>query len=148
MTTERAEASFQIGFHAIGDRANTMALTAFSSADDAIEASTEKKRLQKSKACFAAHPEAHQMADACYPLPLPRMLVSWTKRFRIEHAQVLAPADFDRFAKLHIIASMQPVHLLTDMAWATDRIGPERAKYAYAWKSFLNHGVPLAFGTD
>ncbi len=43
---------------------------------------------------------------------------------------------------------MQPSHLLTDMAWAEQRIGPERAKYAYAWRSFLDHGVPLAFGTD
>src|SRR6202000_2436219 len=47
-----------------------------------------------------------------------------------------------------LIASMQPVHLLTDMAWTEQRIGPERAKYAYAWRSFLTHGVPLAFGTD
>ena len=43
---------------------------------------------------------------------------------------------------------MQPVHLLTDMAWAGQRIGPERSKYAYAWHSFLTHGVPVAFGTD
>jgi predicted amidohydrolase YtcJ len=43
---------------------------------------------------------------------------------------------------------MQPSHLLTDMAWAEQRIGPERIKYAYAWRSFLTHGVPLAFGTD
>jgi hypothetical protein len=43
---------------------------------------------------------------------------------------------------------MQPNHLLTDMAWAEQRIGPERSKYAYAWKSFVDAGVPLAFGTD
>ena len=43
---------------------------------------------------------------------------------------------------------MQPSHLLTDMKWATDRLGPERIKYAYAWKSFLDHNVVLAFGTD
>ena len=43
---------------------------------------------------------------------------------------------------------MQPSHLLTDMKWATDRLGPERIKYAYAWKSFLDHHVVLAFGTD
>jgi predicted amidohydrolase YtcJ len=69
-------------------------------------------------------------------------------RFRIEHAQVLLPKDFDRFAKMAVIASMQPSHLLTDMAWAGDRLGPERVKYAYAWKSFLDHNVVLAFGTD
>ena len=43
---------------------------------------------------------------------------------------------------------MQPSHLLTDMAWAEQRLGPNRSKYAYAWKSFLDHGVTLAFGTD
>jgi len=69
-------------------------------------------------------------------------------RFRIEHAQVLLPADFDRFASEGVIASMQPSHLLTDMNWATARLGPDRAKYSYAWKSFLDHHVTLAFGTD
>jgi hypothetical protein len=69
-------------------------------------------------------------------------------RFRIEHAQVVSPGAFERFAELGVIASMQPSHLLTDMAWAEARLGPERAKRAYAWKSFLAHGVTLAFGTD
>jgi predicted amidohydrolase YtcJ len=61
---------------------------------------------------------------------------------------VVDPADFARYKQLGVIASMQPNHLLTDMSWAEQRLGPERAKYAYAWKSFLNAGVPLAFGTD
>jgi predicted amidohydrolase YtcJ len=69
-------------------------------------------------------------------------------RNRIEHSQVVDPADFARYKQLGVIASMQPNHLLTDMAWAEQRLGPERAKYAYAWKSFLDAGVPLAFGTD
>ena len=69
-------------------------------------------------------------------------------RFRIEHAQVVEAEDFDRFAKLGVIASMQPSHLLTDMAWAGARLGPERAPLSYTWKSFLDHGVTLAFGTD
>jgi predicted amidohydrolase YtcJ len=69
-------------------------------------------------------------------------------RSRIEHAQVVDPADIPRFAKLGIIASMQPSHLLTDMNWAEDRLGPKRAAYSYAWKDFLDAGVPLAFGTD
>ena len=58
------------------------------------------------------------------------------------------PADIPRFAKLGVIASMQPNHLLTDMNWAEERLGPQRAAYSYAWKAFLNAGVPLAFGTD
>jgi predicted amidohydrolase YtcJ len=69
-------------------------------------------------------------------------------RFRIEHAQVIAPGDFKKFKDLGVIASMQPNHLLTDMNWAEARLGPERAKYSYAWKQFLDEGVPLAFGTD
>jgi predicted amidohydrolase YtcJ len=69
-------------------------------------------------------------------------------RPRIEHSQVLDAPDFDRYKELGVIASMQPNHLLTDMNWAEARLGPERARYSYAWKSFLIHGVPLAFGTD
>jgi hypothetical protein len=69
-------------------------------------------------------------------------------RDRIEHAQVVDPVDIPRFARLGVIASMQPCHLLTDMNWAESRLGPERAEYSYAWKAFLDAGVPLAFGTD
>jgi predicted amidohydrolase YtcJ len=107
MVVERAAAGFQIGFHAIGDKAASMALDAFDQPG-----------------------------------------VSRTARNRIEHAQVVDPADIPRFKKLGIIASMQPNHLLTDMNWAEDRLGPKRAAYSYAWKAFLDAGVPLAFGTD
>ncbi len=69
-------------------------------------------------------------------------------RHRIEHSQVIAPGDFARFSELGVIASMQPVHESTDMRWASDRIGPERSKGAYAWNSFRKQGVRLAFGTD
>ena len=104
---ERARAGFQLGFHAIGDRAASMALNAY------------------------AQPG-----------------ISRTARNRIEHAQVVDPADIPRFKQLGVIASMQPSHLLTDMNWAEDRLGPKRAAYSYAWKAFLDAGVPLAFGTD
>lgn len=70
------------------------------------------------------------------------------QRPSIEHAQHMAPKDFDRFAKLHVIASMQPYHAIDDGRWVEARIGHERAKYSYAWRSFLDHGVTLAFGTD
>jgi predicted amidohydrolase YtcJ len=69
-------------------------------------------------------------------------------RFRIEHDQVIAPADLERQAALHVIASMQPSHLLTDMRWVQLRLGAARARYSYTWKSMLDHGIPLAFGTD
>ncbi len=107
MSVERAAAGFQLGFHAIGDKATSMALDAFSQPG-----------------------------------------VSKTARNRIEHAQVVDPADIPRFKQLGVVASMQPNHLLTDMNWAVDRLGPQRAAYSYAWKAFLDAGVPLAFGTD
>jgi predicted amidohydrolase YtcJ len=69
-------------------------------------------------------------------------------RLRIEHAQVTSPAQIARFKELKVVASMQPNHLLTDMHWAQDRLGPKRAATSYAWAAFLNKGVTLAFGTD
>jgi predicted amidohydrolase YtcJ len=69
-------------------------------------------------------------------------------RFRIEHAQVVAPEDYQKFKQLGVIASMQPNHLLTDMNWAEAHLGEDRAKYSYGWKRFLDEGVVLAFGTD
>jgi predicted amidohydrolase YtcJ len=70
------------------------------------------------------------------------------RRDRIEHAQIVAPEDFARFRSLHVIASMQPSHQTTDMRWAERRLGPERIKGAYSWRTMLNNGVTLAFGTD
>lgn len=69
-------------------------------------------------------------------------------RHKIEHAQVVAPEDFPRFAELGVIASMQPVHESSDMRWAEQRLGSERSKGAYAWNTFLQYKVRLAFGTD
>jgi predicted amidohydrolase YtcJ len=70
------------------------------------------------------------------------------QRFAIEHAQHMAQKDFERFAKLHVIASMQPYHAIDDGRWAEARLGHDRSRYSYAWRSFLDHGVTLAFGTD
>ncbi|HXU72384.1 MAG TPA: amidohydrolase [Polyangia bacterium] len=70
------------------------------------------------------------------------------QRFRIEHAQVVALDDIPRFAKMGIIASMQPTHATSDSPWAEKRVGPERIKGAYAWRRMLLAGVPLAFGSD
>jgi predicted amidohydrolase YtcJ len=69
-------------------------------------------------------------------------------RFRIEHAQHLRPQDIPRFGKMGVIASMQPYHAIDDGRWAGKRIGHERAKTSYAWRSLLDSGAPLAFGTD
>lgn len=70
------------------------------------------------------------------------------RRWRIEHSQHLAVKDFDRFAQLHVIASVQPYHAIDDGRWAEGRIGHDRASRTYAFRTLLNHGVRLAFGTD
>jgi predicted amidohydrolase YtcJ len=134
MAVERAHAGFQIGFHAIGDKASAMALEALTQANSASVSpffcrppGQKPKPMDEKMACPAQH----------YP-----------GRNRIEHAQVVDPADIPRFKQLGVIASMQPSHLLTDMNWAEARLGPQRAAYSYAWKAFLDAGVPLAFGTD
>lgn len=70
------------------------------------------------------------------------------RRWRIEHSQHVAPKDFDRYAQLHVIASVQPYHAIDDGRWAKRRIGPERIKTTYAFRTFLDKGVRLALGTD
>ena len=110
LAIERDKAGFQLNFHAIGDRANRVALDVF---------------------------EAAAKANG------PR-----DRRDRIEHAQVVAASDFPRFARLQVIASMQPSHQTSDMRWAEQRVGPDRVKGAYAWATMQKFGVRLAFGTD
>jgi hypothetical protein len=131
MTKERAAAQFQMGFHAIGDRAVEMALDAFST-------TTLRKCFDRVTGAASLPGSAGAAADRSPCIPRPR----------IEHSQVLDAPDFARYKQLGVIASMQPNHLLTDMAWAEQRLGHDRARYSYAWKSFLDHGVQLAFGTD
>ena len=70
------------------------------------------------------------------------------RRLRIEHAQHMAAKDFDRFAEMNVIASVQPYHAIDDGRWAEPRLGHDRASRTYAFRTFLNHGVHLAFGTD
>ena len=70
------------------------------------------------------------------------------RRFRIEHAQHLRAQDIPRFARDKVIASMQPYHAIDDGRWAEKRIGKERAKTTYAFRSLLDSGATLAFGTD
>ena len=70
------------------------------------------------------------------------------RRFRIEHAQHLRPLDIARFGRDKVIASMQPYHAIDDGRWAEKRIGKDRAKTTYAFRSLLDSGATLAFGTD
>lgn len=69
-------------------------------------------------------------------------------RLRVEHAQIISPADMPRFAQLGVIPSMQASHQTSDMPWAERRLGPERIRGAYAWRTLLNTGVVIPNGTD
>lgn len=70
------------------------------------------------------------------------------RRFRIEHAQIVSPADQRRMAALGVIAMVQPTHATSDMPWAEARLGPERIRHAYAWRSLKRAGVRLSLGSD
>jgi predicted amidohydrolase YtcJ len=72
----------------------------------------------------------------------------WDRRFRNEHAQHIAPKDFHRFATLGVIASVQPYHAIDDGRWAEKRIGHERCKTTYPFRTFLDSGVKMCFGSD
>ena len=111
-TVAAARAGFQVGIHAIGDRANRQVMDLF-------------ERVQRE-------------------VPGSRAL-----RMRIEHAQILDAAEIPRFAKLGVIASMQPTHATSDMPWAAARIGEARAEEgAYVWRKLLDSGAVLASGSD
>ena len=103
-------AGFQLNYHAIGDKANHVALNEFESTFKTLGGSE--------------------------------------LRNRIEHAQVIAPTDLARFADLKVLPSMQPTHATSDKNMAEDRIGKERMKGAYAWKTLLNSGIALPLGSD
>ena len=105
-----AAAGWQVGVHAIGDRANRVAL-------DAFEKVIEADRMRN-------------------------------PRFRVEHAQVVAPEDLSRFGELGVIASMQPTHCTSDMPWAEERVGAERVKGAYAWRRVKDLGGHILGGSD
>jgi predicted amidohydrolase YtcJ len=121
MTKERVKEGFQVGFHAIGDRGVQLALDAFAAAEQAVREQRERDKMPAGNDDF---------------------------RLRIEHAQVTTPEQIRRFKSLKVVASMQPNHLLTDMNWAPNRLGPQRIAHSYAWAEFLSNGVTLAFGTD
>lgn len=73
---------------------------------------------------------------------------NWDRRFRLEHAQHVKFEDIPRLAKIGVIASVQPYHCIDDGVWAEKRIGPERIKYTYPFRTFLDAGVKLCFGSD
>jgi predicted amidohydrolase YtcJ len=91
---------------------------------------------------------ANRLALDAYEKALKESPDSKDARLRIEHAQVLAEDDIPRFAKLKVIASMQPTHCTSDMAWAEQRVGPKRIKGAYAWRSLLQAGARIPISSD
>ncbi len=89
-----------------------------------------------------------EVLDAYERSLISRAAINDDHRFRVEHAQLLNPADIPRFAKLNVIPSMQARHATSDMRWVADRVGPVRASGAYAWQSLVNEGSIVANGSD
>jgi predicted amidohydrolase YtcJ len=111
ITRRAVQEGFQVGVHAIGDRANRIVLDIY-------------ERV---------------LAEA----------PAGDHRLRIEHAQNLSPGDMERFASLGVLPAMQPTHCTSDMPWAPTRLGQERIRGAYAWRSLLDSGVEhLPLGSD
>ncbi|MDH3284889.1 MAG: amidohydrolase [Acidobacteriota bacterium] len=115
----------------------------------------ELRRLTAEAAKAGLQPAIHAIGDAANHAALdlleelaaedPALL---QLRPRIEHVQILDPADLPRLAELGVVASMQPTHATSDMPWAEERLGPDRLAGAYAWRRVLDSGALLAFGSD
>ncbi len=149
MMVERDAAGFQITLHAIGDKANRMALDGFEAAIKANENRAKEKLSRKDSVIDNKTPKCGEII----PVSLNgRLSVELGRvspcRHRIEHAQVVNPSDFHRFAELGIIASMQPSHAISDKRWAEQRLGEYRVLGAYAWHLMKSYGVHIPFGTD
>lgn len=159
MIVERDAAGFQICLHAIGDRANRMALDGFEAA-----AKTRLADLPTSGrwvptgtlSSSPSHPDwagirfrgARESNADVSKSNQDTDVYRLGRRHRIEHAQVIAPTDFARFRDLGVIASMQPSHAISDKRWAQDRLGEYRVQGAYAWHMMRSFGVHVPFGTD
>ncbi|WWC87351.1 uncharacterized protein L201_002240 [Kwoniella dendrophila CBS 6074] len=91
---------------------------------------------------------AHVVLDAIEAAQTDNPAKGREARFRLEHSQIMSLEDIERAARLGVIASVQPTHATSDMWYAEDRLGPERIKGAYAWRSYLNHGGRITLGSD
>ncbi|CUU03185.1 hypothetical protein JGI2_00954 [Candidatus Kryptobacter tengchongensis] len=120
--------------------------------DIVIDGRLEKWAIEADKAKLQL--SIHAIGDSANSLVLSlfekivRENPAWDRRFRIEHAQHIHPKDFARFKDLNVIASMQPYHAIDDGRWAEKRIGKERCKTSYAFRTFIDNGVKLCFGSD
>ncbi len=121
---------FQCAVHAIGDRGNREVLDAW--------ATIRESDPEAAKASPA--PEAPRSLVGDVPAVRPPV--------RLEHAQIIAPADLPRVGALHVVASMQPTHCTGDMPWAPDRLGKDRLYGAYAWRTLVDGGAVFVLGSD
>jgi hypothetical protein len=139
-------AGFQVTLHAIGDKANRMALDAYA---QACKERTGTVCLRTATGAASERMET-KIAIASNRSKLMNIPVEtfFNPRHRVEHAQVVAPSDFKMFAALGVIASMQPSHAISDKRWAQARLGEYRVLGAYSWHTFMAHGVHVPFGTD
>jgi predicted amidohydrolase YtcJ len=149
MILERDKEGWQIALHAIGDRANRMALDGFDAALNKngfrvggfVLDAADAKNLNTGVITLETITDTRNSSNVG---KAPIVLT----RHRIEHAQVVNPSDFKRFAQLGIIASMQPTHAISDKRWADSRLGEYRVLGAYAWHLMQSYNVHVPFGTD
>jgi predicted amidohydrolase YtcJ len=134
MIVERANEDFQIALHAIGDKANRMAIHGFA-------------EIQK-QPIMVTHSEPVRGSGGSLSWGSKYLPRKKNARHRIEHAQVVNPSDFKRFAELGIIASMQPTHAISDKRWAESRLGEYRVLGAYSWHLMRSYGIHVPLGTD
>lgn len=114
-----------------------------------IESVTEDALRAGFQVCVhAIGDRANRNALDAFEAAIGRVRPDFDPRLRIEHAQVVAPQDVPRFARLGVIASMQTTHAISDARWVRARLGPERSAHAYAWRSLLAAGAVVANGTD
>jgi predicted amidohydrolase YtcJ len=150
MIVERDAAGFQIALHAIGDRANRMALDGFTASvksysESISTPSGQLKRIFSDSRRIRSTSRRISSTKASEDVIVMSIV---TPRHRIEHAQVVSPSDFKRFEELGVVASMQPSHAISDKRWAGERLGEYRVLGAYAWHLMKSYNVHIPFGTD
>jgi predicted amidohydrolase YtcJ len=136
MLEEALRKGIQVETHAIGDRANRVILNLYEEASKKVNGGRSSATPSPSVAAPGVaelRPPGKTLADA---------------RWRVEHAQILSPQDLPRFAKLGVIASMQPSHAISDLFFAPSRLGKERLAGAYAWQSLLKSAAIICGGSD
>jgi predicted amidohydrolase YtcJ len=141
MFEEALRRGIQVETHAIGDRANRLILDLYEAAFKAVP--PKKRNVLVGGASVSSPAAAGEPGAAELRPPKPGDV-----RWRVEHAQILSEQDIPRFAKLGVIASMQPSHAISDLFFAPARLGMERLAGAYAWKSLIKSRAIICGGSD